>query len=232
MSLRTSEAQEELKCYGLPYGALGFASHVLMLYTLMCLLHLRRSYWPFSRISPGWFSGWNVLLSIVTLSGTTTLTIITMVRCKDHWQFMLLAVEHLCLSIVISMVGFIASTADTEENHTSLCLGIYFALAYPGTLVGSVGYLSLLVENWHTKDVRIAFGSVMGGAFGFGIVIACLIAATGGRAFLIFLHLFSVAMSDWVLGAIAGNMSGKPTGKVALLTWLYFAFRRLLMLAS
>ncbi|TEB25446.1 hypothetical protein FA13DRAFT_1765771 [Coprinellus micaceus] len=46
---------EEIKCYNLPYGALGFASHVLTYYTILCLWFGRKPLWPFSRVSYSWF---------------------------------------------------------------------------------------------------------------------------------------------------------------------------------
>lgn len=230
-----SQAQEEFKCYGLPYGVLGFVSHILTLYTVLRQLNLRKSYWPGYRIEPmGTFR--NAAFSSALFGGTTTLAIITMVRCKNHWRYILLAVEHLCLSMTISFLGFSISSGDVNSHRLNSYI-IYCCVTTPGVLVGGVGYLALLAQNWSDRDVRIAFGSTAAGS-SVMITVAMYFAfrhapdGTHPLSFLISVNLMVVAFDDWILGIIAKNIVGIPVGRVALLVWLYFAIRRLAMLIS
>jgi hypothetical protein len=142
-----------------------------MLYTIMCILYRRKSWLPCVKIVPHRAKSFDQFLSAIALVGTTTLTIVTMVRCKNHWQFVLLAIEHLCLSVAGSIMGFFVSTENGDETneedpdgiHAGRCLMIYFCIVMPGNLLGAVGYFSLLIENWSNKNVRTAFGAGVGG---------------------------------------------------------------------
>src|SRR5436190_17160524 len=58
---------EEMLCYGIPFGGIGFASHILTYYTLACLWNGRRPLMPWKKLEYGRF---NFLLGIFTLVGT------------------------------------------------------------------------------------------------------------------------------------------------------------------
>jgi hypothetical protein len=171
-------------------------------------------------------------VSCVVLSGTTTLTIITMVRCRNHWRYILLAVEQLCLSITISLMG-ISASASKEDSHRSNSYIIFTWVSCPGLIAGAVGYFALLAQNWSNHNVRIAFGSTTAGCSVITAVAMRLIPKPDGTyllSVLIIAYLIPVALDDWIFGIIAKNITGIPTGKVALLIWLYFAIRRLAIL--
>lgn len=70
--------------------------------------------------------------------------------------------------------------------------------------------------EWYFKEHEVSFSRLS-----IGFTIATL---TFG--------LFGAFYCDWVLAAIAGNWSGVPSSDVALLYWLYFASKRLPMLAT
>jgi len=228
-----SQAQDEFKCYALPYGALGFVSHIIMLYNVVCLLNLRKTCFPCSKTTPSKHSCWNMAVACAVLGGTTTLTIITIVRCKNHWRYILLAVEQLSLSITISLLGLSASTAN-EDSHRSNSYIIYIWLTIPGSVAGAVGYFALLAQNWSNHNVRIAFASTIA----VGIVINTIVIffapmaphGTNPLSFLIFMYLTVVAFDDWIFGIIAKNIAGKPTGPVAHLILLYFGIRRIALI--
>ncbi|KAF6751715.1 hypothetical protein DFP72DRAFT_1034123 [Ephemerocybe angulata] len=88
---------EEVKCYALPYGALGFVSHVLTYYTIIALWFGRKPLWPFSRVSYSWLDltlgGFGLLIS-------TLLTIVTIVRCKDSWELLVIAIWKMAMSLL------------------------------------------------------------------------------------------------------------------------------------
>lgn len=88
---------EEIKCYNLPYGALGFASHVLTYYTIVCLWFGRKPLWPFSRVSYSWF---DLALGGIGLLISTLLSIVTIVRCKNSWELLVIGVWKMAMSLL------------------------------------------------------------------------------------------------------------------------------------
>ncbi|TEB26885.1 hypothetical protein FA13DRAFT_1737095 [Coprinellus micaceus] len=88
---------EEIKCYNLPYGALGFASHVLTYYTILCLWFGRKPLWPFSRVSYSWF---DLALGGIGLLISTLLSIVTIVRCKNAWELLVIGVWKMSMSLL------------------------------------------------------------------------------------------------------------------------------------
>jgi hypothetical protein len=244
-TVQGSTPEEEFKCYGLPIGALGFISDLLTAYTTWCLFYLRRPWWPFSEKSqhPLGFLGMMDLISgLIMLVGTVCLTIITMVRCQNHWQYLLLAIERLGISVAVSFISMSATLATRPDNdphiHRAFSSAIWGYIMFFANILGTVGYFSLLVENWKNPEVRVAFGSTLGVSavvVGALLFVACCCRDNDAQdmsVITIALHYFGIVASDWMLGAIAGNIPGIPDGKVKVLYWLYFPFKRLPMLWS
>jgi hypothetical protein len=177
----------------------------------------------------------DIVISVVTFVGSLILTITTIARCKNNWQYILLAIENLALSIALSSISLSASLGIHDDTHTIISY-VMCMFAFTGAAVGGVGYISLVVQNWSNKNVRTAFGSIFGGNFVLVFVAVAIIIRTGKRpnflAILVFFHLAAVSMTDWVLGAIANDISGIPHGRVEVLIWMYFAIRRLPLLIS
>lgn len=185
----------------------------------------------------------NLIVGFSTLVGTICLTIFTMIRCHNHWQYLLLAIERLGISVVISFITISATLATwhgAPDTHRAFSGFIYYFVMTFANILGAVGYLALLVENWKNPAVRVAWGSgaavlgvVVGGAL--FVIPCCCNYQYDERDMLlvtIAIHFFAIAVGDWVLGAIAGNIAGNPDGKVKVLYWLYFGFKRLPMLWS
>lgn len=87
----------EIHCYSLPYGALGFTSHILTYYTILCLWFGRKPLWPFSRIH---YSQLDLALGILGLGVTIALSIVTILRCRNTWQLLVIAVWKLDVSLL------------------------------------------------------------------------------------------------------------------------------------
>jgi hypothetical protein len=185
---------DEIKCYSLPYGGIGFLSHVLTYWTILVLGFGRKPYWPWRRLSSGKF---DLCLSILQLTITVAIASFTIARCRSRWQFILLAVWKLVMSMVVGAWGVSASRnaikaskyeplpkstgvdlADpphkapriiwSSEDATWLTLFIYAAAA----VVGLVGLISLVVENFWIPGVwkiTTVFGSLI-----LGTGLACL----------------------------------------------------------
>jgi hypothetical protein len=139
----------EIQCYGLPYGGLGFASHIITYFTVVCLWLRRDPLMPWKKIHHPWRSFYLGLVSMILSVGFALFTII---RCASTWQFVTIAVWKTVLSTFLgcstmttalsvrprrtSMTGFRAPQYDTGD-HVNL-------LPYPnggdeGGQIGEVG---------------------------------------------------------------------------------------------
>ncbi|GAB1316478.1 hypothetical protein MFIFM68171_06688 [Madurella fahalii] len=92
-------AQEQIRCYALPYGAIGFASHVLTYFTAFMLSRGRNPIFFWKRLSHRRF---NLAVAVIGFLVTFPLTVLTMVRCRSTWGFILVAVWKLVLSVTLT----------------------------------------------------------------------------------------------------------------------------------
>ena len=172
---------DEIKCYSLPYGGVGFTSHVLTYWTILVLGFGRKPYWPWRRLSAGKF---DLYLSIAQVIITVVIAAFTIARCRSRWEFILIAVWKLVMSMVAGVWGINASRnaikaskynllakaqddLDAEvpriwslDDPTWWTLFIYAAAA----IVGLVGLISLVVENFWLPGVwkvTTVFGSLI-----------------------------------------------------------------------
>jgi hypothetical protein len=123
----------EIACYSLPYGGLGFASHVLTYYTIACLAFGRRPLWPFKRINHSIF-GFG--LSAVGLVGGLLVTVVTIHRCRNHWQLLVLAIWKLSMSLFngiaglhVAIAGFWEARSNVEKEVPKVRLGVFYWFA-------------------------------------------------------------------------------------------------------
>jgi fluoride ion exporter CrcB/FEX len=191
--------KEEIQCYSLPYGGIGFASHILTYYTFI-ILACGRSPWQPWRMLDSWKL--DLILGLLGLLITMSTSIYTAVRCHNRWQFVLIAVWKLTLSISLTAmsvhVAAVVRKAVKDEKvyyHTSGAPNTVFAgkvtsdktsdlilwlLAYiPGILVGLPGIISLVVQTWDDHTIRIITYTFLGTWFGLsilGTMIAALVA--------------------------------------------------------
>jgi hypothetical protein len=234
---------DEIKCYSLPYGGIGFLSHFLTYWTIFWLGQGRKPYFPFSELSAGKL---DLCLSILQMVITVSIAAFTISRCRSRWQFILIAVWKLVMSLVVGVWGFTASLsaidgasgydpiAGKKSESPILWILIPYGLA---AIVGLVGLFSLVVENIHNPlvwKITAVFGSVVAaaGVIGFLVWFFGNFADEGwlGRglaaAFGV-LGIMAAAMvilcafySDWILGALTGSLVGFPSGDNEYLYWV------------
>ena len=108
---------DEIKCYSLPYGGIGFLSHVLTYWTILVLGFGRRPYWPWRKLSAGPF---DLFLSMVQLVITVAIASFTIARCRSRWQFVLIAVWKLVMSAVVGVWGISASRNAIKASKYEL----------------------------------------------------------------------------------------------------------------
>jgi hypothetical protein len=252
-----SDLADEIKCYSLPYGAIGFASHVLTYWTLGWLFALRSPWWPWRKLKHGVF---DLMLAVLQILITITVSVFTIVRCRQRWEFICIAVWKAFMSLTVGCWAIHATTivrsikyAEPLRFHTTSTapttkkrkvspnwLWMYGAAA----IVGFVGLASLVKQTWDNHRVKLiteVFGGVAGGFVGIiiligligmctddednvGVVGGLLIAVGGaaglGAAAIVVLCAF---YSDWILGVIANNLIGVPSGDCSELYWVCYS---------
>lgn len=104
-------------CYSLPYGALGFVSHFLTYYTIVCLWFGRSPLWPWRKVKYSRFDLWLGLLGLLIATG---LAIFTLVRCRNTWQLLTIAVWKLSMSLLNGLTAINVATvvlkADVDDD--------------------------------------------------------------------------------------------------------------------
>ena len=159
------EASSEIKCYGLPYGGIGFLSHILTYYSIICIgvgvrpllprMHLRHSIF-------------DLVVAICSLLGSSINAIVVMARCRREWQFLLLALWKLGLSCTLGCMcihrALLVRHADEIKNSKR---PFFWLFVYVTSIVlGLAGLFSLVRRSWdnpHVRTVTIAFWGIAGG---------------------------------------------------------------------
>ncbi|KAK3942814.1 hypothetical protein QBC46DRAFT_378898 [Diplogelasinospora grovesii] len=95
----TNTIKEEIHCYALPFGAIGFASHVMTYLTVLCLSLGRNPLMPWQRLQHRQF---NLIVASMGLAISFPMTVLTMIRCRNSWSFILIAVWKLVLSLTLT----------------------------------------------------------------------------------------------------------------------------------
>jgi hypothetical protein len=96
----------EIECYSLPYGGLGFASHIMTYWAITCLSLGRRPLWPASRLK---YDRWDNWLAILGLVGGTALASFTAIRCRNTWELLVIGIWAMSTTITNGLVGIHAS---------------------------------------------------------------------------------------------------------------------------
>lgn len=173
---------DQIKCYALPYGTIGFITHILTYYTLL-MLTFGRSPLRWSRIR---HYKTDILLGLIGLPLTVVPAAITMVRCRSRWVFYLLAAWKLSLSLMLALTTITTACkvrkgvrpfdyarefsrtvthsenrgkADFEVSIFRTLLGLM--LYGVGTLMGFVGLVALIKDAWYIPKLRhLTYGFV------------------------------------------------------------------------
>ncbi|TFK72843.1 hypothetical protein BDN72DRAFT_835715 [Pluteus cervinus] len=109
------DLHEMFACYGLPYGAIGFISHLLTYWTVFCLWFGRKPLWPLRPVS---YSRFDLALGIVSLVSSTTLAIITLARCRNQLQLVEIAVWKVGMSLVNGLTSISEAELAAEAEFS------------------------------------------------------------------------------------------------------------------
>jgi hypothetical protein len=193
----------QIQCYSLPYGAIGFVSHILTYWTLFCIVGGRR---PLMFWKPVTGRLWGVWLTATMLVLTISISVWTIVRCREDWQLLVIAVWKLTMSVTLGCVCLHRSRMlernsggigyqqvngkspevggnGEEAKDVRLKLLAWLPIYGCGIVVGMSGLVSLVHHNWHNHLVQIVTVSFAGAVFGTALVLAVLVlCGNGGSA--------------------------------------------------
>lgn len=224
------------ECYTLPYGGIGFLSHILTYYTILMLTLGRSPIYPLKKLT-----AWklDLFVAICSLGITPVLSAFAITRCHSEWPFILIATWKMLLSVSLSLIAS-SRAMNVRRGGNSRDSAIWLLLYALGIVIGLTGLITLTVRKWpgHTRAMAIICG-----VFG-GIVVICTVLGGcigTGKSMQFWLALgFGVTMvgiltapwSDWLLAAVrikegGDNWAGLPSSDVAWFCWLYFAAKRL-----
>lgn len=102
---------DEAACYALPFGGIGFASHMLTYYTAAMLYLGRQPLRPWNRLNHQRF---DLILGSVQLVITIVLTSISISRCWRAWPFAMLGVWMLTTSVCVSVLPMLVSFVHNQ----------------------------------------------------------------------------------------------------------------------
>lgn len=109
---------DDIKCYAVPYGAVGFVNHLWTYWTMLLLVCSRRPLMPWKKLSSNWL---DMALSAVQGIITFALNIVNINRCRFSWQLVLVTVWKMMLSLGQSICGLQSSyCAIRDEKKPSV----------------------------------------------------------------------------------------------------------------
>ncbi|KAK4214913.1 hypothetical protein QBC37DRAFT_313340 [Rhypophila decipiens] len=285
----------QIQCYALPYGLIGFISHLLTYLTMYLLSRGRDPLLPWRFLR---YKVYNLILSSLGLIITIVLTILTMVRCRNGWQLLLVATWKLTFSLTLSIMALHAATlidwgrikringairrtregvtiSDSRKNGSKIGIitmpmggnesraglihekdkvtglfskiMVWSPLLAVGGVVGFIGIASLVKgsigHNTELKIITYVFAAAAGVVTVATMICAmvvypdqrCLVSNIfgsflfGGMCCLVVLTVLFALYSDWVLGALADDLTGVPSQDVLVFYLIYFLAKRLPM---
>lgn len=91
----------EIKCYALPYGAIGIISHLLTDWTIVWIAFGRVPLWPQHQMDSYKF---DMFLAGLSLCTCVPIASITMQRCRLSWHFLLICIWKLITSVSLACI--------------------------------------------------------------------------------------------------------------------------------
>ncbi|KAK8068885.1 hypothetical protein PG994_005501 [Apiospora phragmitis] len=176
---------DEAACYALPFGGIGFASHMLTYYMAALLVLGRQPLRPWKRLS---HRRSDIVLGSVQLVITVVLTSISIRRCWRSWPFATLGVWMLTTSVCISVLPMIMSFVHNQGLEVERCNKAYgdkagvtaraSAKFVSGTIIYVILAVTVLALPWMYWALGMITGNLAGISSGdakalyFGYVVA------------------------------------------------------------
>src|ERR1700722_4189114 len=106
----------EFACYSLPFGGLGFLSHLLTYYTLSCLAFNLCPLYPRNKLK---FKRRNAVLAFSALAAGVTAAALTAIRCRHHWQLAHLPTWQLFAALSNAIFSLHTARSVTDDSRQS-----------------------------------------------------------------------------------------------------------------
>ncbi|KAK8878846.1 hypothetical protein PGQ11_000140 [Apiospora arundinis] len=168
---------DEAECFALPFGGIGFASHMLTYYTVVMLVLGRQPLRPWKQLRHRRF---DLILGSVQLVVSIILTSISISRCWRSWPFATLGVWMLTTSICVSILPMIMSfihrqVVDVERTdaqgdklevkaRVSMPGGTKRILVWPallwilGSFAGVAGTIAISLPHYMAEMINHRYG--------------------------------------------------------------------------
>jgi hypothetical protein len=119
-----ADFHDDLQCFGIPFGGLGFLSEITIYYTTICLL-LNVNALPWSPFKPTTFAffqpierGWgNLLISVVAVLAVMPLGILTMIRCRTKWELVLVCIFRMGIGLAVAVLALYRSVTAEDQDE-------------------------------------------------------------------------------------------------------------------
>jgi hypothetical protein len=112
------QREDSPQLYNLPYGAIGFVSHIITLYTLICLWHCRRPLNPWKPL--GNHSWLRRIIGMLTSVASITFAAFTIVWCSNGTGLLVMqGLLNASLSVLLGCTTSSAGSHITEPNSSS-----------------------------------------------------------------------------------------------------------------
>ncbi|QDS76953.1 hypothetical protein FKW77_005204 [Venturia effusa] len=100
VDFRLSQIREDIHCYALPYGAIGFASHILTYYCLVINCLGKKPLIPWETQEHAWL---NIALGSLQMVGTVVASALSISHCGGHINLQLFGIWMMLTSIATSL---------------------------------------------------------------------------------------------------------------------------------
>ena len=144
---------DRVQCYAIPYGAVGFVSHIVLYFSIVALALGRSPVMFWRQLAHKHVK--NTLL-IVSLLMTLVLTALSIARCHDTLALLLMAVGRLVVSQTLYYTAIhivpVLRGCDANCLDTSAAV-LYWLLLYAfGSTVGLAGLGQLVLQDFNSSE--------------------------------------------------------------------------------
>jgi hypothetical protein len=98
------DVSDQIQCYNLPFGGIGFLSHILTYYTVVMLVLAKTPLFPRPAM-PLRHSWFDLSLSVLAIMGAVPVASMNIYACRFQWEFVCIAVWKLTMSFTLSAIG-------------------------------------------------------------------------------------------------------------------------------
>jgi len=141
----------DMQCFVLPYGGIGFALDLLVLYGAYCLFGIQ-SPWKGKKLK---HQPLNIYFSLIGMFGSFGVAVYNSKRCHSSWP---LVVASVWKGSHVSMFNFISFASNYDNQRKKIDKNHFFWLATVYTsisIAGTVGLSRIARAGWSDSTMKI-----------------------------------------------------------------------------